>query len=1087
MEYIKFVDEVILKKDEVKDYIKNNNIEDSEELRLLLKNIKEDIIYKLSNNQSKLKKEIDTLLKKDFVYIKNKDVYFCTKFSILIPNLKKIKLQNNNFKFSEYNWRLIKKEEYDFLINSREKIISKDLMINDRLPSNKEKVDISACNIFCTVSNKLLEKIKKTNLHNAEKILLFLEKGLIPDDLTISEKDIYLNLVKLIGQYNQYGIEQNYYFIVNELDKNYILLKKINNLFNKKYIKMNEKNVYFNTYLNKLISTSKNKKTYLGKFIFKKLNSYEQKYFYNEIKNNEIPFEKEENQSSNIPVYDKLKLKNNKSIVVFMANNLIPESLSEESQKIYLELLGLYNKKVISYDKNFIVDLNLLKKLFLEGLEYTDYKKNNFNIRNLKKIFLSKENKKIDLKLLKSKYLNSEKDRADIESYDETILSDPNRGHWDLWDCRVDKNSEIKKIEEPLFARNPLLDVKKDGIIGIDFGTKSTVVVLQENNVNIMPMRIGMGNYSKQISKEQYENPTIMQFINLDKFLKAYNEKIGRPDTKWGDLTISHTAQNSLINSSSDNYYSFLSDLKQWAGDCKRQLHILDKNKFDITLKPYIQLSETDFDPIEVYAYYLGLYINNMRNGIYLDYLLSFPVTYELSIREKIIKSFENGIKKSLPKSILENNEIMKDFSVSAGASEPAAYAICALTEYGFDPKDDEEIFYGVFDFGGGTTDFDFGLFREAKGREQRRFDYVIEHFGASGDKLLGGENLLELMAFEVFKENKETMRKEKISFTMPSECEKFTGSEVLISSSQEAKLNTKQLVEKLRPLWEDTLEKEELMNGVISLNLFDKNGKQKPGIELLIDVEKLNNILKNRIEIGVINFFHALKLSFKVNKKDVKDVKIFLAGNSSKSKIVKDLFEVYIQKENEAINKTFKSKVKKDLFEIYPPLGSIEAYNLQEKMGIKVEENDLNKPTGKTGVAFGLITGRKGGKIKIIDKNIVNDEIIFKYYLGHNKRGKFRVEIDKDTEFNKWVEFIDSYEDRFEIYYTSQPKATDNNMNIEDVKRKICRISVTSEDEDVNVFIRFVSPSKIEYVVANRNEIGQEKYLSDIVAEELE
>ncbi len=31
----------------------------------------------------------------------------------------------------------------------------------------------------------------------------------------------------------------------------------------------------------------------------------------------------------------------------------------------------------------------------------------------------------------------------------------------------------------------------------------------------------------------------------------------------------------------------------------------------------------------------------------------------------------------------------------------------------------------------------------------------MIEHFGAGGDKFLGGENLLELLAFEIFKKNK--------------------------------------------------------------------------------------------------------------------------------------------------------------------------------------------------------------------------------------------------------------------------------------------------------------------------------------------
>ena len=56
-----------------------------------------------------------------------------------------------------------------------------------------------------------------------------------------------------------------------------------------------------------------------------------------------------------------------------------------------------------------------------------------------------------------------------------------------------------------------------------------------------------------------------------------------------------------------------------------------------------------------------------------------------------------------------------------------------------------------IFDFGGGTTDFDFGIWRKANGVKERRYHYVIEHFGDGGDKYLGGENLLELLAISCF------------------------------------------------------------------------------------------------------------------------------------------------------------------------------------------------------------------------------------------------------------------------------------------------------------------------------------------------
>ena len=35
---------------------------------------------------------------------------------------------------------------------------------------------------------------------------------------------------------------------------------------------------------------------------------------------------------------------------------------------------------------------------------------------------------------LKTFLLNCDNERADLDPYDENILFDPNRGHWDLWD-----------------------------------------------------------------------------------------------------------------------------------------------------------------------------------------------------------------------------------------------------------------------------------------------------------------------------------------------------------------------------------------------------------------------------------------------------------------------------------------------------------------------------------------------------------------------------------------------------------------------------------------------------------------------------
>lgn len=683
---------------------------------------------------------------------------------------------------------------------------------------------------------------------------------------------------------------------------------------------------------------------------------------------------------------------------------------------------------------------------------------------------------KISSEEIKKSLLEEDSERADILKYPSKIIHDINEGHWSLWEPLNKKEYFKVKLPEKLVARNPKSSII-DGIVGIDFGTKSTVVAYQKDSIHTMPMRVGTGDLSKAVEKVHYENPTIMEFKDLLSFIIDYKEKNGRPYTNWEDIRVSHSAFNSLKDStSSKDYGAFLNELKQWAGNKEKRLKIIDKTGYMKDIKPYLELKEDDFNPIEIYAYYLGLYINNMHNGIYMNYSLSFPVTYELEIRNKIIESFARGLKKSLPESLLEQKDVMEKFRVEMGASEPAAYAITALTKYEFKPEDDEKVFYGIFDFGGGTTDFDFGIWREAQGAKERRYDYVIEHFGAGGDRYLGGENLLELLAFEVFKKNVENgLREKEIPFTLPPECREFTGSEMLLSKSREANLNTKNLMEKLRPFWEG----DETYEKGLKVDLYNKNEELISQYPLTIEIEELKTILENRINKGVINFFESLRMAFNNSKiKDVNKVNIFLAGNSSKSPIVLDLFQKAIEKE---VQSSIDKSLKKEFFEIFPALGTKESFEKMKERKIEHDENDMEAPTGKTGVAFGLIESRKGGSILVVDENISDKNIKFKYYLGESRKKQFKVIVERETDYNTWIEFIDAGEDKFELYYTDQPRASTNKMNIADESIKLKRLDIDVINEEAMVYIRLVSPSVIEYVVALEKNIKLEKYLGKI------
>ncbi|MGN0482094.1 MAG: hypothetical protein ACI4HI_00940 [Lachnospiraceae bacterium] len=732
--------------------------------------------------------------------------------------------------------------------------------------------------------------------------------------------------------------------------------------------------------------------------------------------------------------------------------------------------------------------------------------------------------------------LGCDKIRADLEDYDKKCLEDVNAGHWELWfekEPVAEKGQVVATLEKPLIARNPVADIHEDGLIGIDFGTKSTIVSKRDGREKTTLLRVGTGRLNKKAEAQHYENPTIMEFLDLEKFLSDYHKRDGRPETSIDDLRVSHTANNDLqSNSVSDAFYSYFYDIKQWCGDTERNVKIVDQKGVERLLPAFVQLNDDAFNPLELYAYYLGLYINNMRNGIYLDYVLSFPVTYEKTVKEKILQSFTTGLRKSLPETILENKEIMEKFRVRQGVSEPAAYAITALQGYGFEPEEDENILYAIFDFGGGTTDFDFGLWRCADDskREERRYDYVIEHFGSEGDKYLGGENLLELMAYEIFKANADLLGKKKgnkkkkeendeenseeeqdsagFSFSKPKECDAFPGSETLISNSQEARRNTKQLMEALRPFWEGIIgiatkedkneekEKDEsekknnpiayhgylfrndeeckfpIEEGYIKVDLFDKDGNRKSEQRLYVENEdkgihlNLIEVLEKRIDRGVSNFFTSIYLAFRNDsavKSGVDGIQIFLAGNSSKSPILRKIFAEYIEKEKEQ---------GKGYFELFPPLGTPEAIAIQRERGVTVNETDITAPTGKTGVAYGLIAGREGGKIKVISETEADKQTKFRYNIGVSKRGKFKIVLDRNiVAYGQWVPLIDAGVEDFEIYYTSLPNAAKMSVDETGIYNKRCRLPYTDEDADVYIRCTEESPEDIEYCISTSEE----------------
>ncbi len=666
--------------------------------------------------------------------------------------------------------------------------------------------------------------------------------------------------------------------------------------------------------------------------------------------------------------------------------------------------------------------------------------------------------------------------------YPKSTLEDFNVGHWDLYPYRSNDNAEkrvkflLDNSNKIIYARNACKDVQKNAYVAIDFGTKSTVVGIWQNGEKRL-LKLGS---DIQTNPKDYENPTILEFCDIDSFLNAYYNKEHRPYTNYEDLIIAHDAYHNFKESSSDEpneFYRFFSKLKQWAGS-NQSISIVDKILRESEERYEIKSifdEDSYINPIELYAYYIGRFINQMNTGVYINYLLSYPVKYEKKNREKILESFLKGLKKSLPHGVLDKHQLSVEFV----ATEPAAYAISALDKYGFysEKYAESKTFYGVFDFGGGTTDFDFGVWLES---DKRGKEFKLVHFAQGGNEKLGGENLLELLAYNIFIAHIDIMQQNNICICMPNFDVKTPGglenSILRNAPTMQARKNLALIAECLRPLVEehfniDNIKKLEqgldigLDPASFSVTLENNEG-QSLSIPLdRIDFNKCYKTLQKRIYQGVMGFFEAFKKASDYMQ-GLDKLHIFLGGNASRSPIVvREFLAIIKEKEQE-------SKGKLD-FTLYPPLGTKEAISVQKKLGVYEHEGHFTRVvTCKSGVAFGLLECRKSSKIEIISEIKEDDEAGFKFYIGTDRMKKFSKIIDKGVFVSEYVEYLDYMSDNnIDIYYTSDDFGASNQLAIKDERVKNITYTAQDFEEDYQVKIKIINANSIVVGIFDSND----------------
>ncbi|WQV53127.1 hypothetical protein KVM07_00290 [Helicobacter pylori] len=753
----------------------------------------------------------------------------------------------------------------------------------------------------------------------------------------------------------------------------------------------------------------------------------------------------EPNFKKEVSEEDKIKFNKALRVLHAIANNEASlRYLSDDNQK-FLEDLAQAEK--------------ITNKQIEKTLEIVSYSDVDVDFEELKKLMLSVDNIAVGLK-----------------SYSQSQLLDLDGGHWDLEAPSVPKervtfrfdNLDPNGKEMDFYARSSLKDLKK-GVVAIDFGTKSTTASYMDETGTYRLLSIG--GLVDDASLTKFENPTIVEFRHRGKFITGYDALDHRPFTERNDIEVAHEAQKNASGVKGNDLYRFFSKLKQWAGaDEKQNFRDLEK---DFSLESFTNC--TGFNPIEIYAYCISRCINNMHNGVFLKYFLSYPIKYEKHQAEKIRESFERGLKKSLPRHVFDDEKTAKTFKVELRASEPCAYAISALKSYGFfkSEKLDKPVYYGVFDFGGGTTDFDFGKWEKSA---NPKFFYKMTHFSSGGDKYLGGENLLELLAWETYAKNFQTLKEKDIVIAKPNynriDTQRF-GS--FMQNSREVRLNLQTIASQLRPFLEnldaniiEAIEENENfeIKGFekdFKAMLFDRNGVETE-CDLKVDCKELLSLLKDKIDEGVANFFAGFSKVMAENiDPQCNEFHILLGGNASRSALVKQAFENAKEKQL----KDYQQKTSKNDFKfiIYEPLGTEKS----DKQILELTGEDVSntpaylKPTCKTGVAFGLLESRD--RTKGIERPSISSNPVFKYDLGIEIEGKFHAKIHRDSlKPNEYQIFQTKEEwggfDELEIRYSDKSLANTNTLDIQDTQM----ISIALEEvEEVDVKVCCVDSQSIK------------------------
>lgn len=585
----------------------------------------------------------------------------------------------------------------------------------------------------------------------------------------------------------------------------------------------------------------------------------------------------------------------------------------------------------------------------------------------------------------------------------------------------------------------------------IDFGTSSTCVAYSNSEMITLESMDGKITNKSRI----FENPTNFMINNWNNF----SEKWLRED--YPDII--------RMDELGDNKGEFLQGYKLKEGFINKE--ILNATLDKIKLIPYTKLklekrlkfkaaidnekeillltgdeeqeNEESFKPIVAYAYLLGRNIMSPKKGsstelkdeeIPVKFRMTVPTKFDSEIKEIIKQDIEKGIKLAAPKNIRDS------IKVEIGNEEPVAFVGAMIQEKKLRWGDK----FAIFDFGGGTLDFAFGLYREATEDdiEDEEIESVLEIYNTDGNERGGAEYLINKLSYYVYRENGDIMLENKIPFIVPIDEKKveFFDENLLSGKSTNADLNLKSFNEQItRKIF---INDDEISS--ISMELKDIDNATKAPT-LTVDKSLIKDSIRNHMEMMVDDF---IKMMERDIPEPYNNLKIFRAGNGSRNTILEEVFKNKIENHS----KFFVAEIH------------------------FVDDPSQNGINPKTAVVLGEVNLRRSGdSMKIIYNNKIigkETETSFEFYVGRkDKQGSsdFEELLYKGSTEKQWKDYglVSKENKEKEIFYTDVRGITD----IKDSRLRYQRFIFTDEEmtESRRLWIRANSANKIEYIFSKK------------------